>query len=72
LRAEITKTRDVEQAIRDWVDKLMPPRNGELGTWVAVVPVKLLPDERVRRGKSIPIPRREFERLLLKKAKKTN
>ena len=71
-KTEKTKTRDVEQAIQDWLDKLMPPRNGEFGTWVTATPVKLLPDERIRRGKSIPIPRREFERLLLKKTRKTN
>ena len=56
----------VERTISDWIEDVMPPRHddGDFTTWVTVVPIKLLPDESIKRSKPIPIPKSVFDKKL--------
>jgi hypothetical protein len=65
------KACEVEQQIRDWImdDLLDGSVTGELQPWVVVTPVKLLPNERVKRGKPIKIPQSVIEDIIEKARK---
>jgi len=66
-KTENTNTTDVEHMISSWIEDVMPPqKDGDLITWITAIPIKLLPDEYIKKGKRIPLPRSVFERILKK------